>query len=564
MQEKIKYKRLGEILIEEGILTKRDLVTAMNLQQNVRKPLGEILVEYNFATWEQIAEALSKQYNLPLLREPPKNIEPDVLSMLPQTLVEKYRIIPISVDKSKGRITIATDNVVNFGRIIQEVRFATGLEVDIVLMPKDIFELTYDEYFRSGINKEIVEELRIDLSAEEVEETEETEELEAAPVVRLVNTLIEGAIRDQASDIHIEPADKSVTVRYRIDGILRKVTSYPKHSHNAVVSRIKILSNLDISERRIPQDGKFFVKFEEEQYDLRVSTMPTIYGEKVVMRILRVSASQKKIEDLGFTDYNRKRLMYLLDHPYGIILVTGPTGSGKSTTLVAILNELKDVTKNIITIEDPVEYSIEGVNQSQANPDIGLTFARMLRSVLRQDPDIIMVGEIRDKETAQLAIEASMTGHLVFSTLHTNNAPSAVSRLVNLGIDPYLITTSLIGVIAQRLVRTLCNECKQKKPLRDEYFDLVDKLYPELEKVEYVPVGCSACKKSGFKGRTAIHEVMIVDEKLKQLIVSGGSKIEIEKLARSNGMRTLFEDGFEKVLKGITSLDEVKRVAAEE
>jgi len=566
MQERLKYKRLGEILVEAGVITKRDLATAINLQKTVRKPLGEILVEYNFATWEQIAEALSKQYNLPLLKEPPRDIDPDILNMLPQSLMEKYRIIPISVDRRKGTVTVVTDNVVNFGRIIQEVRFATGLNVEIALMPKDIFDMTYNEYFGSGIDKELVEELKLDLSnaIEAEEEVEEEEELEAAPVVRLVNTMIEGAIKDQASDIHIEPTDKSVTIRYRVDGILRKVTTYPKHSHNAVVSRIKILSNLDISERRIPQDGKFFVKFENEQYDLRVSTMPTIYGEKVVMRLLRVSASQKMIEDLGFSSYNRERLMHLISHPYGIILVTGPTGSGKSTTLVAVLNELKDVTKNIITIEDPVEYSIEGVNQSQVNPDIGLTFARMLRSVLRQDPDIIMVGEIRDRETAQLAIEASMTGHLVFSTLHTNNAPAAVSRLVNLGIDPYLITTSLIGVIGQRLVRTLCSDCKQKKKLRSEYLDLANELYPDLEKVEYTPVGCSACKKSGFRGRTAIHEVMIVDDQLKSLIVSGGSEIEIEKLARANGMRTMFEDGLEKVLRGITSLDEVKRVALEE
>lgn len=567
MQERLKYKRLGEILVEAGVITKRDLATAINLQKTVRKPLGEILVEYNFATWEQIAEALSKQYNLPLLKEAPKDIDPDILNILPQSLIEKYRIIPVALDKKKGTITLVTDNVMNFGRIIQEVRFATGLNVEIALMPKDIFDMTYNEYFGSGIDKELVEELKLDLSdvAETEEESEEEEEeLETAPVVRLVNTMIEGAIKDQASDIHIEPTDKSVTIRYRVDGVLRKVTTYPKHSHNAVVSRIKILSNLDISERRIPQDGKFFVKFENEQYDLRVSTMPTIYGEKVVMRLLRVSSSQKRIEDLGFSAYNRNRLIRLISHPYGIILVTGPTGSGKSTTLVAILNELKDVTKNIITIEDPVEYSVDGVNQSQVNPNIGLTFARMLRSVLRQDPDIIMVGEIRDKETAQLAIEASMTGHLVFSTLHTNNAPAAVSRLVNLGIDPYLITTSLIGVIGQRLVRTLCNDCKQKKELRSEYLDLANRLYPDLEKVEYIPIGCPSCKKSGFKGRTAIHEVMIVDDQLKNLIVSGGSEMEIEKLARMNGMRTMFEDGLEKVLNGITSLDEVKRVASEE
>ena len=562
----IKYRRIGEILVDKGIITNEDLATAMNIQRSVKRPLGEVLVEYGYATWDQIAEALASQYNLPLLKDIPRNIDPDVIEMIPRSIVERYRVIPFAKDDEKKEIKVVTDEVLNLGRIIQEIRFTTGYNPVVYLTSRDNFESAYNDFYERKIGKEIVEELKIaesEMGEEDLTlETEETEEVETAPIVRLVNSLIDGAVRDQASDIHIEPFEKEVVVRYRVDGVLRRIMTYPKHSHSGVVSRIKILSNLDISERRLPQDGKFYVRINGEQYDLRVSTMPTIYGEKVVMRILQVSASKKRIEDLGFSDYNRKRLEQLIEHPYGIILVTGPTGSGKSTTLVAIINELKDVTNNIITIEDPVEYSIESVNQCQVNPEIGLTFARMLRSVLRQDPDIIMVGEIRDRETAQLAIEASMTGHLVLSTLHTNNAPSAISRLVNLGIDPYLISTSLLGVLSQRLVRTLCGDCKERAELREELKEMADKLYPDLEKVEYRAVGCRNCKMTGYRGRTVISEVMIIDDEIRSMIVQGASEIELERTARKLGMRTMFEDGIEKVLKGITTVEEVKRVAS--
>ncbi|RKX54234.1 MAG: general secretion pathway protein GspE [Thermotoga sp.] len=562
----LRYKRIGEILVDKGIITNEDLATAMNIQRSVKRPLGEVLVEYGYATWEQIAEALASQYNLPLLKEIPRNIDPDVIEMIPRSIVEKYRVIPFEKNDEKKEIKVVTDEVLNLGRIIQEIRFTTGYNPIVYLTSRDNFETAYTDFYERKIGKEIVEELRIaetEIKEEDLTlEAEETEEVETAPIVRLVNSLIDGAIRDQASDIHIEPFEKEVVVRYRVDGVLRRIMSYPKHSHSGVVSRVKILSNLDISERRLPQDGKFYVRIDDEQYDLRVSTMPTIYGEKVVMRILQVSASKKRIEDLGFSEYNKKRLEQLIQHPYGIILVTGPTGSGKSTTLVAIINELKDVTNNIITIEDPVEYSIEGVNQCQVNPEIGLTFARMLRSVLRQDPDIIMVGEIRDRETAQLAIEASMTGHLVLSTLHTNNAPSAISRLVNLGVDPYLISTSLLGVLSQRLVRTLCNDCKEKVELREELVEMANTLYPDLERTEYRAVGCRSCKMSGYRGRTVISEVMIIDDEIRSMIVQGASEMELERIARKRGMRTMFEDGMEKVLKGITTVEEVKRVAS--
>ncbi|HQA95728.1 MAG TPA: GspE/PulE family protein, partial [Thermotogota bacterium] len=335
--------------------------------------------------------------------------------------------------------------------------------------------------------------------------------------------------------------------------------------HNSIVSRIKIISKLDIAERRLPQDGKFFVRVKGEQYDFRVSTMPSIFGEKIVLRLLRVSNSTKRLDNLGLSEYNYKRLNYLLQSPYGILLVTGPTGSGKSTTLVGILNQLKEVTNNMITVEDPVEYSVTGITQCQVQPEIGLTFARYLRAILRQDPDIIMVGEIRDKETAILAMEASMTGHLVLSTLHTNTASAAINRLVNMGIEADVLGVSLIGIVAQRLVRTLCDSCKKKVPLVSEEMEkIASQLQPgQPEYFTYIPEGCQQCRKTGYRGRTAIHEVLIMDKKLRSLMLENTPERIVEEYARKAGMRTMFEDGIHKALMGITSIDEIKRVAIE-
>jgi type IV pilus assembly protein PilB len=350
-----------------------------------------------------------------------------------------------------------------------------------------------------------------------------------------------------------------VRVRYRMDGMLKNVLSYPKIQHNAVVIRIKIMANMDISERRLPQDGKFYLKVAGEQYDFRVSTVPTVHGEKVVMRILKVSSANKRLEDLGFNEYNVERIEKLLSEPYGIILVTGPTGSGKSTTLVAMINELKDESVNIVTAEDPVEYTIEGVNQSQVRPEIGLTFARYLRAFLRQDPDIIMVGEIRDRETAQLAVEASMTGHLVLSTLHTNDASSAVDRLRNMGVDPRLVASSLLGVVAQRLVRKINRACKTKRvPLRPD----LARYYEEYFKDQYEPfeyIADESCNEL-YRGRTAIGEVLVVNDEIRDLITSSASVSEIQKEAVHQGMRPMFVDGLEKVLKSETTVEEILRV----
>nr|WP_211250126.1 GspE/PulE family protein [Mesoaciditoga lauensis] len=560
------YKRIGEILVSKGYITTETLERALEVSKRTGKPVGRVLVENNFVTWDDIAEALATQYGLPKLEELPPNVPYDVLNAIPRNLVSTYRIIPYK--KEGNTIFVATDSVLNYTQVVREIRFVTGMNVKVSIIPTDMFDAVYQSIYGSQIDtgfapefEEIPREREIEMPTEE--EEEEEEESEEAPAVRLVRAIIEGGIVQGASDIHIEPSRTIVSVRYRIDGILKKVTSYPIKTHSSIVSRIKIMSGLDISEKRLPQDGKYFMRFKDEQYDFRVSTMPTVYGEKIVMRILKVSASQQRISDLGFSEYNTKRFMELINYPYGIILLTGPTGSGKSTTLVAAINEIKDVTKNIITVEDPVEYNIDGVNQCQVNAEIGLTYARFLRAILRQDPNIIMVGEIRDRETAQLAMEASMTGHLVFSTLHTNDAPSAISRLVNLGLDPHMIGVSLIGVVGQRLVRKLCNECKTEVQPNEEVLKVAKKLYPHMEPKMYAAGRCPTCQ-SGYSGRTAINEVMIVTPGIRELLYRGASDTELREEARRSGMRTMFEDGIEKILRGITSYEEITRVVRDE
>ncbi|HEU24356.1 MAG: general secretion pathway protein GspE [Mesoaciditoga sp.] len=549
------YKKIGEILVSMGYITQQTLDKALEISQKSGKMFGEVLVENHFVTWNDIADALAAQYNLPRIQDLPSNIPADVINLIPKNLIDTYRIIPYR--KDGNNLWLATDNVLNYTQIVREVRFLTNLYPKIAVISKDIYDTVYQYIFGSQVDtSEIISNVE---TAKEEEVKEEFVESEEAPAVKLAKTLVENGIVQNASDIHIEPTHQGVNVRYRVDGVLRKVTSYPKSMHASVISRIKIMSGLDIAEKRVPQDGKFFMKYLNDQYDFRVSTMPTIYGEKAVLRILKVSSSEQKVSDLGFSEYNLKRFRELINYPYGIILLTGPTGSGKSTTLVAAINEIKDVSKNIVTIEDPVEYNIEGVNQCQVNVEAGLTYPRFLRSVLRQDPDIIMIGEIRDKETAQLAVEASMTGHLVLSTLHTNDAPSAISRLINLGIDPHMLGVALIGVVGQRLVRKLCNDCKVETKVNEDVLKVAKIFYPEIKPVMYQAVGCRNCNE-GYKGRTAINEVMIVTSKLRELIYQGASDNELREAAIRDGMRTMFEDGVEKILRGITSYEEVNRV----
>ncbi|ACM23915.1 Type II secretion system protein E [Thermotoga neapolitana LA10] len=560
-----RYRKLGEILVERGFITREELERALEIQKQLKKPLGEVLVELGYITEDQLLDALSEQYNAPILKDLPKNIPLNVVGSLPKNIIESLHVIPID-KKEDGTLVVVTDNGTNIPRIRQEIRFLTGKDPEIYLVASRDFSMLYQTYVL-GVPLELFEEpyVAIEETEEQVEEAEESEEaaVEEAPIVRLVNNIINRAIEMGASDIHIEPMKRTVRVRFRIDGVLRRVLEYQKGQHNSVVARIKIMSGLDVSERRLPQDGKFYTIKGGEQYDFRVSTMPSTFGEKVVMRILKVSAANKRLEELGYSEYNYKRILSILEKPYGIILVTGPTGSGKSTTLVAMINHLKSESVNIVTAEDPVEYTIDGVTQCQVFPEVGLTFARYLRAFLRQDPDIIMVGEIRDRETAQLAVEASLTGHLVLSTLHTNTAAGAVSRLMEMGIDPHLLGTSLIGVIGQRLVRKLCDECKIPGEVKDEnaksYFErffgrVPDQIYYPSEE------GCPVCRGMRYRGRMAIGEVLIVDEEMRALISSRASEMEIARRAMEKGMRPMFVDALEKVAQGLTSLEEVFRV----
>jgi len=555
-----RYRKLGEILIEKGYITEKELMEAMEAQKELKKPLGELLIEMGYITSKELVEALSEQYGIPVLEDLPKNIPLNILGSLPKSIIEELRVIPID-KKDDGTLVVVTDSGINLPRIRQEIRFLTGRDPEVYFVTPEDYSLLYQTYVL-GTPTDLVEESFVTIEPIEEEEEELEIEEETAPIVRLVSSLINRAIDLGASDIHIEPFKNYVRVRYRIDGVLRKVLDYAKAQHSGVVTRIKIMSNLDISEKRLPQDGKFYTVRNGEQYDFRVSTMPTVFGEKIVLRILQVSAANKQLEELGYSEYNYKRIKSLIEKPYGIILVTGPTGSGKSTTLVAMINALKGDHVNIITAEDPVEYTIEGVNQCQANPEIGLTFARYLRAFLRQDPDIIMVGEIRDKETAQLAVEASLTGHLVLSTLHTNTAAAAIARLVEMGVDPHLLSTSLLGIIAQRLVRKLCNSCKVEGRLEEKFVKIVKDYFPDRDPIVYFPSeeGCAECRGMKYKGRVAIAEVLIVDDDIRRMIAEGATEQELFKKAVEKGMRPMFIDGMEKVLEGITSTEEVLRV----
>ncbi|MEA2066114.1 MAG: ATPase, T2SS/T4P/T4SS family [Thermotogota bacterium] len=558
------YKKLGELLEEKGLITPDVLDRAIAVQKKVNKPLGEVLVEMGMLSWDDIYRALSTQYDIEVIDDVPGVVPPEVLRLVPRSVAERLNVVPLNIEDN--RLVVLTPEVLKVPQIERELSFLTGFDIDVKLTPPPNFDPLYKSNYEETPTSEIIgKSFDLDEMEQAEEETHEETDEEKTPIIRFINSLLDNAIKSNASDIHLEPYEKIAVARFRVDGMLRRMLTYPRKAHNSVVSRIKVMCGLDISERRLPQDGKFYIKQRGEQYDFRVSTMPSVYGEKAVLRILKVSNATSSLDDLGLTDFNMKRFRDMLKSSHGIILVSGPTGSGKSTTLVGVLNEVSSEKVNIITAEDPVEYTIEGVTQCQVNAEIGLTFARYLRSFLRQDPDIIMVGEIRDRETAQLAIEASLTGHKVFSTIHTNSAAGAVSRLINMGVDKYLLGTSLVGVVSQRLVRKLCNNCKKKIPMRDDIVKVASKLFPEKEDFhEYVPgSGCGECRGTGYRGRTAIMETLKVDSKLRELISKGASDYEISRTAKEQGMLTIYEDGIKKVVNGITSVEEVNRVAFE-
>lgn len=566
-----RYLKLGEILVREGLVTQEDLDKAILLQRQEGERIGEILIRLSLIKEEQLVFALSKQLSIPFASYGRGLLRSAVDQGLEELISYEYAvenlILPLS--RTLNSLTCAIFDPLDV-ILIDNLRKLTGCEINPVVATKtDILKAIEDFYGKKDLLKEAVKETYGIAEVEEAiieeipEETLSLDRLiaraEEAPVVKLVDIIIRQAIDERASDIHIEPFKERICIRYRIDGKLREIPSPARHLHLPIISRIKILSKLDIAEKRLPQDGGFIVKLEDRVVDLRVSTIPTIYGEKVVLRILDKSTVILDLNQLGFEPEQLQIFRKVITCAYGLVLLTGPTGSGKTTTLYAVLNEIKSPQKNIITIEDPVEYRLEGINQVQVKPEIGLSFANALRSFLRQDPDIMLVGEVRDLETGENCVRSALTGHLVFSTLHTNDAPSAVTRLLEIGIEPYLLTPTLLCVVAQRLVRKLCENCKEAyEPKPEELGEI--KLKSELI---YRAKGCPECNQTGYKGRTLIAEVMPIDERIKELITRQVSYTKIRDVAKEAGMFTLYELGIRKVEKGISSLEEVLSVTLE-
>lgn len=559
-----KYLRLGEFLVKEGLITTDQLEKAISIQRQEGGRLGEIVVKLGMVKEEQMVAVLGKQLNIPYFSLGTGMLKPaadqGLDQVIPQDFALKHTVLPLS--RTLKSLTVAMSDPLDL-ILIDNLRKLTGCEINLVIATKpDIQKSIEDFYGKSSMFREAVE-ASYDLSsigAVEVEQEFEQElsldkliaRAEEAPVVKLVDLIIRQAIDERASDIHIEPFKDRISLRYRIDGKLYEIPPPAKHLHLPIVSRVKILAKLDIAEKRLPQDGGFLVRIEERPIDLRVSSIPTIYGEKVVLRILDRSQVVLDLQQLGFTGKTLEDIRRACSQPYGLVFLTGPTGSGKTTTLYAILNGLKDPTKNVVTIEDPVEYKLDGINQVQVKPEIGLTFASALRSFLRQDPDVMLVGEVRDLETAQICIRSALTGHLVLSTLHTNDAPSAITRLMDIGIESYMLAPSILMVVAQRLIRKLCPDCKEA------YEPEADKLKDTPVKAEllYRAKGCARCNNTGYKGRSSIAEVMIANDEVRELINQKASFQKIREVARKAGMQTLYEASMQKVQEGTTSLEE--------
>ena len=550
-----KKMRLGDILVSSGIINNDQLEKALIIQKQKGLKLGETFIEEKMLTEDQIMGVLEFQLGIPYIDLNKYYIDPKAPKVISESLALKHELIPISM--VRGKLMIAMSDPLDIVAI-DDVRLTTGLDIEVAISSKNDIRRAINTYYDSTeLAEKAVEEFKAQTHAIEQERTEEDEDVVNAPMVRLVNTIISQAVRSRASDIHIEPFEKNVRIRYRVDGELREVMSPAKTTHSALVTRIKIMGKMDISEKRIPQDGRVEAMIEGSFIDMRISVLPTVYGEKVVIRLLDRNAIVVTKEELGFTPHNLLLFDKIIKAPEGIILLTGPTGSGKTTTLYTILKELNQINKNIITVEDPVEYRLDGVNQVQVNTKAGLTFASGLRSILRQDPDIVMVGEIRDAETAQIATRAAITGHLVLSTLHTNDTASTVSRLIDMGVETFMVSSSVMGIIAQRLVKKICMKCREEYITSPEEMAAIG--ITEPIKV-YKGKGCNRCSGSGYSGRTAIHEILVMDKEIRQLINQNVNSDQIKDAARSKGMMTLNESCRELVLDGITTVDQLIKI----
>jgi type IV pilus assembly protein PilB len=563
----IQTKPLGQLLLAKGLINQEQLDHALAEQKRTghQKLLGEMFVELRVCTEDQIVETLAQAYQVPYARVSPKIADPKVIQVLPKEFLEKHQTLPLYL--VEGVLTVAVPEPANVF-LLEEIERLSGYHVQVVAATARDIKSTLQAYLPNDkvfVIDDIIEEVEPEEFNVIEQPVQDVVNLEVAagdsPVIKLVNYIIYNAVKDGASDVHVEPGENTLRIRYRVDGCLTEKIRPPHQMHAAVASRIKIMAGLDISERRLPQDGGIHVMMDKRPVDLRVSTMPGKHGEKVVIRVIDNDKASVNLEKLGFSYDSLKGWRKLINVPNGIVLVTGPTGSGKSTTLYASLQELNSGEVNICTVEDPIEYALNGVNQFQVNEKAGFTFATALRALLRQDPDILMVGEIRDVETAKLATQAALTGHLVLSTLHTNDAPGAITRLYNLGIEPYLVGATVVGVMAQRLVRKLCQHCKEPyKPGMNEKRHL-DRLAGNVDTL-YKAKGCQHCRNLGFSGRIGIYELLVPDDLLIEQISQGATLNEVRELAKKKGMTTLRGDGMEKVKAGITTLDEIYRVTA--
>ena len=562
--------QLGALLIQGGLLTQETLDAALAAQSLSGRSLGRILIEDGTVTESDLVATLARQIGLEYVDLADYPIDPTATALVSDSLARRYQALPIGWED--GRLVVAMSDPSNVFAI-DDIRTITGAEVKTVVATRQSVQDAIDKHHRLDSDAENITAAAASEFEAEDDLSTIREVVEDAPIVKLVNVLITQAVTDRASDIHIEPTERDVRVRYRIDGVLHEVMRSPKNIQNGIISRLKIMADINIAERRIPQDGRVTAVIGGKNVDLRVATLPTVLGEKVVMRILDKSTAVLNLSDLGFLPDSMARYEQSYRKPYGTILVTGPTGSGKSTTLYATLNILNDESKNIITVEDPVEYRLPNINQVQVNGKAGLTFAAALRSILRSDPDIVLVGEIRDRETATIAIEAALTGHLVLSTLHTNDASTTPSRLVEMGVEPFLVGSALDCIVAQRLARRLCDKCKEPyQPTgtelqelgweNEEWGEAPPDDYNAEHPTLFRPVGCGTCGKTGFHGRFAIHEVMTVTEEVERLIVERGHSEDIKKMAIAQGMLTLRQAGLAQVRAGLTSIEEVLRVVA--
>lgn len=557
MNKYSKTAKLGDILVLKKEITQDQLQDALKSQSGSNKKLGEILIEKGYITEAVMMTTLSEQLGIDIVNLDNYNISLEATKLISEKLARRTNAIPLKVWNDK--ILVAMNEPLNIFDI-EDIEMESGKKAEIVLASKKQINTAIDKYMGRRSAEKAVEDFNKEVIVDEdFDDIDENIDLNVSnsPVVRLINSLIRQALKMGASDIHIEPFENKLRVRVRVDGDLQEILTPSKHTQSAIVTRVKIIGGMNIAEKRIPQDGRIEMKIDDTTIDLRISVLPTVYGEKIVMRLLDRGNFLKTKEELGFTSHNMELFDNILTAPNGVILVTGPTGSGKTTTLYAALNELNKINKNIITVEDPVEYKIEGINQVQVNTKAGLHFATGLRSILRQDPDIIMVGEIRDEETAEIVVRAAITGHLVISTIHTNDAPSTIMRLVDMGIKPFLVAASVRGIVAQRLVKKICTNCKEEYDSSDYERELLGingdvKLYRGK--------GCPKCYHTGYSGRIAIHEILKVDKAIREIITNGGDSDHIAQAAKKSGMQTLRDNCLELVLSGVTTIEEYSQV----